>query len=157
PAQHVSNEELMHRITARLSDGREIIYYSGTGGTQPPNDRRGLDAHALTSEMRYDAPTGDWVIIAGHRQTRGLQRGADDGPPCPWAGGRGRGGRGGDGGGVVRESGPRARAVAGGDPAPPVHAELQPLMRSAPGAGRCEVICFSPQHDASFVELKTDR
>ena len=59
------------RTTSRLADGREMIYFDdepSADRSQP--DRRDI-AEALTaSEIRYDVLVDQWVVIAGHRQTR---------------------------------------------------------------------------------------
>ncbi len=146
----------MHRTSARLSDGREIIYFSRTPGNQPPPDVRELEAQTLASEVRYDLQTGDWIVVAGHRQTRGLQRGADDCPLCPSGPGRPTEVPAADYEVVVFENRFPALTMAAAKDSP-IPRALQPALRAAPGAGRCEVICFSPDHETTLAEMKTDR
>jgi UDPglucose--hexose-1-phosphate uridylyltransferase len=74
----------MHRSSTRLADGREIIYFDRTTERGSlPADQRELPAQTAVSRVRYDAPTGDWVVAAGHRQARGFAPGAEDCPLCP--------------------------------------------------------------------------
>lgn len=127
----------MYRVSSRLSDGRELIYYQAHEPFDPPPDRRGLPAQTLASEVRYDRSTGDRVVIAGHRQTRGLLPEPDDCPLCPSRDGR-------------------LTEVPAEDYDVVVFENRFPaLTRSS--SGRCEVICFSSEHDIASVDLKPDQ
>ena len=75
--------DLYWKDSARLADGREIIYYDespGLGRAKAP-DRRPLTYQAAdpgageaedpaSSGLRWDALAGEWVIIAAQRQDR---------------------------------------------------------------------------------------
>ena len=75
--------DLYWKDSARLADGREIIYYDespGMGRAKAP-DRRPLSYQAAdpgtgetedpaSSGLRWDALAGEWVIIAAQRQDR---------------------------------------------------------------------------------------
>src|SRR5882757_2790696 len=75
--------DLYWKDSARLADGREIIYYDespGLGRAKAP-DRRPLRYRAADpgtgeaedrspSGLRWDALAGEWVIIAAQRQDR---------------------------------------------------------------------------------------
>src|SRR5437588_12303067 len=74
--------DLYWKDSARLADGREIIYYDespGLGRAKAP-DRRPLgyrpagpgelDEDTLPAGLRWDALAGEWVIVAAQRQDR---------------------------------------------------------------------------------------
>jgi UDPglucose--hexose-1-phosphate uridylyltransferase len=147
----------MHKSSTRLADGREIVYYDRVHDRgELPIDRRVLPARTAVSRVRYDLPTGDWVVVAGHRQARGFGPVVADCPLCPSRDGRLTEVPAEDYDVVVFEN--RFPALTDGtaadDSAP--DDEIQQLLRSAPAAGRCEVICFSSDHDTTFAELKAD-
>jgi len=64
------------RTSTTLADGRELIYFDDTepyrSGARRRDvaDGRPLDVRPASGTMRLDALTGDWVSIAGHRQSR---------------------------------------------------------------------------------------
>ncbi len=142
----------MHRTSTRLADGRELIYYDRAAGRDAvPADRRTLVAPDLVSRMRLDRPTGDWVAVAGHRQTREFQPRVDDCPLCPSRDGHPTEIPATDYEVVVFEN--RYPALT---PVPPGEPD-DALLHMAPGNGRCEVICFSSQHDTTVADLKPDQ
>jgi UDPglucose--hexose-1-phosphate uridylyltransferase len=152
----------MKQAFVTLADGRELIYF----GDSPDwaagfPDRRQLPAARTESRLRYDPLLGEWVIFASHRQDRTHLPAADDCPLCPSAAGHlteipapgyevavfenrfpalsaGPG------------AGPAESFAAAGDSA---RSGPDDLLAERPGTGRCEVICFSPEHDASFAGL----
>ncbi|HUY30124.1 MAG TPA: galactose-1-phosphate uridylyltransferase [Acidimicrobiales bacterium] len=135
-----------------LADGRELVYYDLDGAPE----RTGTDARALeprppASQLRYDPFLDAWVIVAAYRQERTYFPAPDDCPLCPSRPGHPSEIPAADYGVVVLEN--RFPALSGPGPS---RAELAgpatPLV-SRPGAGRCEVVCFSPDHDASLVDL----
>src|SRR5947209_13030635 len=87
--------ELVWRSSARLADGREIIYYDespGLGRAGVP-DRRPLASLADAglpgeSGLRWDALTGEWVIMAAQRQDRTFLPPAEECPLDPSRNGR---------------------------------------------------------------------
>jgi UDPglucose--hexose-1-phosphate uridylyltransferase len=146
----------MHRTRSRLADGRELIYFDRTPDrTSVPLDRRVLPPQTAVSRVRYDLPTGDWVVVAGHRQARGFAPVADDCPLCPSRDGHLTEIPAGDYDVVVFENRFPALTSAMTDPADAD--DVHDVLRSAPAAGRCEVICFSSEHDTTFGELKADQ
>jgi UDPglucose--hexose-1-phosphate uridylyltransferase len=98
---------------------------------------------APDGELRFDALTGEWVNIVGHRQTRpNLPTDA-----CPFCAG-----------GLeapdpydVRWFANRWPAFAPGDP-------IDPADTGAPhpAVGACEVVLFSPEHDQSLSSLPVE-
>src|SRR5215831_19745708 len=87
--------DLFWKSSARLADGREIIYYDespGLGRALVP-DRRPLARLADPgppgeSGIRWDALAGEWVIIAAQRQDRTFLPPPDECPLDPSRNGR---------------------------------------------------------------------
>jgi UDPglucose--hexose-1-phosphate uridylyltransferase len=193
----------MQKTSTRLADGRELIYYDrlpSHRGDYP--DLRTLPRQTSSSRARYDPLTGEWVIIASHRQDRSFQPSAADCPLCPSR----------DGhltevpapdydvvvfqnrfpaltgalaslsaltgtlapasaltvaatgtvGAIEAPDGlspgalptvPAARMAGAAHPPRPSSS----VLRSIAGEGRCEVICFSSDHDLSFADLTDDQ
>ncbi|WP_316519940.1 galactose-1-phosphate uridylyltransferase [Kitasatospora brasiliensis] len=142
------------RTVTTLADGRQLIYYD-SGATAPRRtvDERPLDPRAPGSEVRLDPATGDWVTIAAHRQSRIYQPPAEECPLCPSRGGRLSEIPAEDYQVAVFEN--RFPSLAGppGTSAP----AAEGLWTSGPGAGRCEVVCFTADHEASFADLTPER
>lgn len=146
----MKGEHAVPKTTAKLADGREIIYFDtapvvGRGRA----DQRPMDAVTARSEVRRDPVTGSWVTIAAHRQARTYQPPADECPLCPSRDRR------------LSEIPDADYQVAvfenrfpslGEGPAAPT-AEDSPLYFQRPGQGRCEVVCFTADHDTSFADL----
>ena len=142
------------RTDARLADGRELFYYDPPGThREPPADTRDLPPQPSSGEARFDARTGEWVIVATHRQSRIFLPAADQCPLCPstsdnrtevpathYA---------------VAVFGNRFPALVGVGAGP-----IEPdgtLMPVVPAVGRCEVICFDDRHDVSFADLPLEQ
>ena len=146
------------RITEiRLSDGRELRYYDRDDA--PPRDtatdQRGLTPVSVQSELRHDPLLDQWVMVAGHRQDRTYKPAAQDCPLCPSRPGHYTEIPAEDYQVVVFQNRFPALAPA---PAPaPAPAEATGWQHgslvSRPGAGRCEVICFTPEHDTPVAAL----
>ncbi|MFI6443369.1 galactose-1-phosphate uridylyltransferase [Kitasatospora sp. NPDC050543] len=155
----------MRKTTTKLADGRELIYYDEDGAApREAVDRRPLEPAADRAEVRRDPTTGDHVTIAAHRQARTYHPPADQCPLCPSAEGRLSEIPAEDYDVVVFENRfPSLSAGAfEGDPADLVHpvdpagqapATTPSPYRAAPGIGRCEVVCFTSEHDASFAGI----
>ncbi|GAA4050937.1 galactose-1-phosphate uridylyltransferase [Agromyces indicus] len=151
------------RIAVRrstLADGRELIYFDDADtvlGTERAVDARALDPRPGTAEMRQDPLTGDWISVAAARQNRAFLPPAEADPLAPQT-----------------ETNPSEipstydvavfenRSPSFGpdlpgwgestDAAASALAELRAvgLDRTSPSHGRCEVVCFSPEHEGSF-------
>jgi UDPglucose--hexose-1-phosphate uridylyltransferase len=154
------------RIAVRrstLADGRELIYYDDADSVLPAEravDVRPLDSRPGTAEMRQDPLTGDWISIAAARQNRVFLPPADADPLAPQT-----------------ETNPseipslydvavfenRSPSFGpelpdwgdGADAASAASAALADVRdlgieRRLPSHGRCEVVCFSPEHEGSF-------
>ncbi|MGW4897433.1 galactose-1-phosphate uridylyltransferase [Kitasatospora sp. NPDC004240] len=148
----------MIRTVSKLADGREIIYYDSTvAGSRGCADRRPLEPTENRSQVRRDPATGAWVTIAAHRQARTYHPPADECPLCPSREGRLSEVPDADYQVAVFEN--RFPSLAAG--AAPVDGAGagpdDPLRAAMAGRGRCEVVCFTADHDASFADLTEDR
>jgi UDPglucose--hexose-1-phosphate uridylyltransferase len=143
----------MYKTTTRLADGRDLIYFRRPSDAPVyPPDVRDLSPQTGQSRTRYDVATGDWVVVAGHRQARGFAPVVADCPLCPSRDGRLTEIPASDYEVVVFEN--RFPALTSSSL---VEADTEGLLRSAPAAGRCEVICFSSEHGTTFADLKEDQ
>ncbi|TMR03137.1 galactose-1-phosphate uridylyltransferase [Actinomadura soli] len=141
----------MHRTRARLSDGREIVYYDEAPDRVPAADPRGLPPVEPVCEVRRDPLTGDHVTITAHRNARTFLPPADRCPLCP--------------GGPASEVPDASYDVAVFEnrfpsfdvrTPPPVPSVIDGVERSR-GAGRCEVVCFTDEHSTSMARLPVSR
>jgi UDPglucose--hexose-1-phosphate uridylyltransferase len=139
-----------------LADGRDLLFFALPGHLPAPvQDRRPLPQRANgQSELRFDRQTGQWVIIAALRQDRTYKPLAGDCPLCPGPSGLTSEVPAPDYDVVVFENRFPSLAGTDGPAATPPSVEGTGFV-TAPGHGRCEVISFSPSHDASFAELAT--
>ncbi|MEZ0065238.1 UDPglucose--hexose-1-phosphate uridylyltransferase [Streptacidiphilus sp. MAP12-20] len=140
----------MKKTSTRLADGRELIYYdSRDDAVRSAQDQRPLPQSETLSELRYDQVLDEWVVVAAHRQGRTYHPPADECPLCPSRDGRLSEIPESDYEVVVFEN--RFPSLA---PHPhPEQVQATPPQVIRPGAGRCEVVCFTSDHDASFADL----
>lgn len=145
----------MRRTSARLADGREIVYFDeGDIPREPAPDPRGLPPAATGSEMRFDPILREWVVIASHRQGRTHLPSSDDCPLCPSTEGR-----------STEIPAASYDVVSFENRFPSLVSDdgrlLGDIGEPAPsrrvGTGRCEVLVFSSDHDASFADLSPER
>jgi UDPglucose--hexose-1-phosphate uridylyltransferase len=147
----------LRKTSSRLADGREIIYFDESDDAAASRimvDSRDLPPIASLSTNRYDALVDEWVTVAPHRQGRTHLPPADECPLCPSRPGHQTEIPSPDYDVVVFEN--RFPSFAGAEPAPGTPA-LNGFSRLRPGAGRCEVVCFTPEHDTSFAALAPTR
>src|SRR5215468_1474292 len=176
--------DLFWKDSGRLADGREIIYYDespglGRGkapdlrplGYRPdgPSAAAGADAPGANlspSGLRWDALAGEWVIIAAQRQDRTFLPPPEECPLDPSRDGRLTEIPAHDYDVVVFEN--RFPSLRGaGDPSAATGLlPARPLpggpletagVPGRPATGRCEVVCFTSDHDASFASLSPRR
>ncbi|MDJ0460487.1 galactose-1-phosphate uridylyltransferase [Streptomyces sp. H27-C3] len=127
----------MKKTSTRLADGRELLYYDSRDDTvRDAPDLRPLDTVATTAQIRHDPLLGDAVAIASHRQARIYHPPADECPLCPSRSGR-------------------RSEIPAADYDVAVFENRFPSL--AGDAGRCEVVCFTSDHDASFADLTEDQ
>ena len=145
----------MKRSALRLADGRELIYFDERDdAARTEVDRRDLPPPPPASELRYDPLVDEWVAIATHRQTRTFLPAADQCPLCPSNAERSTEIPAYDYDVVVFEN----RFPSFSDrPPPEALVAPTPLTPVRPAAGRCEVVCFTPDHRASFASLSPQR
>jgi len=143
----------------RLSDGRELIYFDDADTALAPDrkpDARVLDPRPDTATMRQDPLTGEWISIAAARQNRVFLPPADKDPLAPATANNPS---------EIPDNYDVAvfenRSPSFG---PEVSASYSPqelstigLGRTLPSIGRCEVVCFSPEHEGSFGSLSPSR
>ena len=153
-----------------LADGRELIYYDDAHTTLGPEravDPRSLDPRPAAATMRQDVLTGDWITFATARQNRVMMPSADADPLAPQS--------------PTNPSevpsrydvavfenrspsfGPALREAVDGVPEasdPPLGLDdlgAIDLGRTRTSIGRCEVVCFSPEHAGSFGTQSVSR
>jgi UDPglucose--hexose-1-phosphate uridylyltransferase len=144
------------RTAIRLSDGRELIYFneddhSGRAGYA---DTRHLPPPPPTSQLRYDPLVDEWVAVAAHRQTRTFLPPTDACPLCPskpeFA---------------SEIPAPDYDVVVFENQFPSFSDRIKPgeitsltdMVPVRPGVGRCEVVCFTSDHNSSFGALSPAR
>ena len=145
----------MKRTVASMADGRELIYFDDTDDVvRDAVDLRDLDDPPPASQLRYDPLSDEWVAIAAHRQDRTFLPPTDECPLCPSTPGRTTEIPADDYDVVVFENRfpSFASRPSGMDEAP-----VTPLTPVRAGDGRCEVVCFTADHDASFAMLSPQR
>ncbi|MFF4414613.1 galactose-1-phosphate uridylyltransferase [Streptosporangium sp. NPDC001559] len=143
----------MRRTATHLADGRELFYFDlRDDAERDAVDTRDLPPRPAASELRYDPLTEEWVAVAGHRQSRTFLPPADECPLCPSAPGR------------PTEIPSPAYDVAVFENRFPsfstnlgVYPQVGGLSEVRPGVGRCEVVCFTSEHDSSFSRLSPER
>jgi len=145
----------MRRVAGRLSDGREILWFNRDASpVRTLQDRRGLTPVTSTSQARWDPTVEEWVLVAGHRQDRTFLPPTDECPLCPSREGHLSEVPSEDYDVVVFEN--RFPSLTMGAGPPPTPYALDGLVPVRAGTGRCEVVCFTPDHDASFAALSPD-
>ncbi len=159
----------VRRTADRLADGREILYFDDTEpfvsgrADRPVPDTRPLGPAGGGSQLRFDVLTGEWVAIASHRNDRTFLPPADECPLDP------------TGRGVVPSEIPApdydvvvfenrfpslttrvegAEASARGET---TDLDGEALFPRRAGIGRCEVVCFTADHDSTFAALTPQR
>ena len=142
---------------ATLADGRDLIYFDDPGTSLPAEraaDLRELGPRPATATMRRDVLTGDWVSIAAARQNRAFLPPAELDPLAPQTPGNPSE--------IpslydvaVFENKSPSFGPALGEPAADL--DSPGLGRSLTSVGRCEVVCFSPEHSGSFGTLTRTR
>jgi len=164
------------KSSGRLADGREIIYFDeapGSGRAQVPDTRdigaERLPGNAPEPGLRWDPLAGEWVVIAAQRQGRTFLPPLEQCPLCPSRPGRPTEIPAADYDVVVFENrfpslygtppagagAAAAGAAAAGDGDESAGHDVLDARR--PATGRCEVVCFTADHDSSFACLTPAR
>lgn len=141
----------MKRSSIKLADGRELIYFDEADDrVRAEIDQRHLTEAPPATQLRRDPLTDEWIAIAGGRQDRPMLPPTEDCPLCPSRDGHLTEVPSADYDVVVFEN----RFPSFSQNALGAASDGYPQTR--PGIGRCEVVCFTPDHQASFASL-TDR
>ncbi|MAT17624.1 MAG: galactose-1-phosphate uridylyltransferase [Leifsonia sp.] len=160
---HYRNQVPITHHCSTLADGRELIYFDDADTTLGPEralDARELDPRPATATMRQDVLTGDWVSIAAARQNRAFLPPAELDPLAPQSPGNPSEVPSLYDVAVFENKSPSfGPALADGPNAPQGLADLATLDygRTRTSVGRCEVVCFSPEHEGSFGSLSPSR
>ena len=144
----------MIRSRTVLADGRDLFYFDSADDPRtPPPDSRDIEPLNAAGTIRYDALLDEWVAVAGHRQTRTFLPSVSSCPLCPSSESN------------LTEIPAPAYEVAvfqnrfPSFSSPPAGWSLPAtgLEVATEAAGRCEVVCFSDDHNASFSTLSEER
>jgi UDPglucose--hexose-1-phosphate uridylyltransferase len=144
------------RTAIRLSDGRELIYFNEEEHTHRAEyaDTRHLPPPPPTSQLRYDPLVDEWVAVAAHRQTRTFMPPTNACPLCPSTPDF-----------ASEIPAPDYDVVVFENQFPSFSDRITPdeitsltdLVPVRPGVGRCEVVCFTSDHNSSFGALSPAR
>lgn len=138
--------------TGTLADGREILFFDRREVDRPIVDSRHLSAVQTSAQIRYDALADEWVAVTAHRQSRTHLPPAELCPLCPSTADRRT---------EIPEPDYDVVVVENRFPSFAPHAapewvaasEEDPLERQRAAVGRCEVVCFTAEHQGSFAGL----
>ncbi len=119
------------RTATTMADGRELIYYDERPLVHSGHDRRELPPRPPTPELRHDPLTDEWIAIAAHRQARTFLPPADECPLCP--------------------------STPERDTEIPDEYDVAVFENRFPSYRRCEVVCFTSEHQSSFAQLSPQR
>jgi UDPglucose--hexose-1-phosphate uridylyltransferase len=139
------------RTNALLADGREMLYFDNDDAAdREVRDVRNLPPVSTASQMRLDPLLDEWIMMASHRQTRTFFPPTDECPLCPSTPAR------------QTEIPSQDYTVAifenrfpslSTQAAPEQNGVNHSLVGFRPGFGRCEVVCFTSDHQARFADL----
>ena len=159
PRHEAGLQDGVRRTAGQLADGRSIIYFDDTPEAPPRTvlDARPLGPKGGGGEIRFDALVGDWVAVAAHRGDRTFLPPKDECPLCPTGTGS-----------VPSEVPEAAYDVVVFENRFPSYADASDLAGDVsvpdgvqgltrPALGRCEVVCFTSDHDSTFADLTPRR
>jgi len=153
---------------AQFQDGRDVPAMVAPAAEPAAGGDDGRDGSGAEGGLRWDPLLGEWVVFATRRRGRPVRPPAQLCPLCPSRPGRRteipapgydvvvfenafpslRGAVTGPAGHAVPSGLARAGSAAGAGPLP---------VAERAGYGRCEVVCFTAEHDASFADLPVRR
>ncbi|MGH3424273.1 MAG: galactose-1-phosphate uridylyltransferase [Nocardioidaceae bacterium] len=145
------------KTSIRLADGRDLLYFDEhSDADRTRADERELGPGATGSELRYDPLLDEWVAVASHRQDRTFLPPSDACPLCPSRPGHPTEVPATEYDVVVFENRFPSFAMHAPEPEHATPATGQLFARRA-GIGRCEVVCFTSDHQSSFASLTPER
>lgn len=152
------SEPRVYTETGSLADGRQVHYFNTTADARRASfaDKRDLGERAEAGQLRYDPLRDEWIAVSAGRNARPQLPVAC--PLCPSEGHELTEIPAPDYEVAVFEN--RFPSFGGALPetgAPVPETGAPGLEISVPATGRCEVVCFSSQHEASFVDLPPER
>ena len=143
----------VRRERGHLADGRQLIYFDDSepyvsGQAQRSfDDPRPLGPRPASGEMRLDELTGEWIAMASHRMDRTFLPPADLCPLCPTRPGRP----------PTEIPAPDYDVVVFDNRFPSYAGPPEPNAVPRSAHGRCEVVCFTSDHETSFTALDESR
>ncbi|MHA7985670.1 galactose-1-phosphate uridylyltransferase [Rathayibacter sp. CAU 1779] len=146
----------------RLADGRELFYFDDADTTLSPDrapDLRTLDPRPQTARMRQDPLAGEWISIAAARQNRVVLPPAELDPLAPQTPGNPSEIPSDYDVAVFENKSPSFGPTTEDVDAPRGLDDLAEvgIGRIRTSVGRCEVVCFSPEHTGSFGSISRSR
>ncbi|WP_051366197.1 galactose-1-phosphate uridylyltransferase [Hamadaea tsunoensis] len=146
---------MVKRSSINLADGRELIYFDESDDqVRATVDQRHLPPRPAPSQLRLDPLTQEWIAVADNRQGRPNLPPTSECPLCPSTPGHFTEIPADGYDVVVFENRFPSFSYATDNAA---FGEVDGYPRTRPGVGRCEVVCFTPEHDSSFGSLSEAR
>jgi UDPglucose--hexose-1-phosphate uridylyltransferase len=146
----------------RLADGRDIIYFDDADtvlSAERSPDLREPTARPPTASMRQDVLTGEWISVASARQNRIMLPPSHLDPLAPATAQNPSEVPSLYDVAVFENKSPSFGPDLDGPQAPDGLEDLSRigLGRSRRSVGRCEVVCFSPEHTGSLAGVSPSR
>src|ERR1700712_4747784 len=145
---------MTYRQHRTLADGRDLFYFD----LLPDQDRSAADTRQLpetatSSQIRWAPLSSEWAVIAGHRQSRTYKPPLNLCPLCPTRDGN-----------ATEVPASQYDVAVFENRFPSLSEDARDSFgvvedfpfRSGPGTGRCEVVCFTSDHNTSFAQLKPE-
>jgi UDPglucose--hexose-1-phosphate uridylyltransferase len=140
----------MEKMRVEREDGRSLWYYAFDRPLPPVLDRPQLERPDAGLELRWNAMLGDYVVISTARQERTFLPPPDACPLCPT-----------DPGSAYTSEipSPDYEIVSFDNRFPSFRLDAEPaaggsqLERKARAAGVCEVLVYTPEHEATLATM----
>ncbi|MFM8854822.1 MAG: galactose-1-phosphate uridylyltransferase [Actinomycetota bacterium] len=139
------------RTDRLLMDGRTIRYYDTQGQSRDAVDQREAETQPQIGEMRLDALNNEWVVMAAHRQGRVFLPPKELNPLAPSRPGFLTEIPESDYEVVVFDN--RSPSLRSPEKNVKIPNEIGFTTPPIPAAGKCEVVCFTSNYEASFKDL----
>jgi UDPglucose--hexose-1-phosphate uridylyltransferase len=139
------------RTDRLLMDGRTIRYYDTQGQSRTAEDQREVETQPQIGEMRLDPLNNEWVVMAAHRQGRIFLPPKELNPLAPSRPGFLTEIPESDYEVVVFDN--RSPSLRSPESSVTIPQEIDFETPPIPAAGKCEVVCFTSNYEASFKDL----